>query len=91
MTVTVVLPTMLAQLIGGEPKHAVEAETVGGAIDRLLERHPALRVHLFDEDGLLRPHLRCFSNGAMVGDLSPALHEGDVITLLQAVSGGGAG
>jgi molybdopterin converting factor small subunit len=88
MTVTVVVPTMLAQLIGGERKHAVEAGTVGGAIEQLLERHPELRVHLFDEDHTLRPHLRCFLDGAMITDLSPTIEEGAVVTLLQAVSGG---
>jgi molybdopterin converting factor small subunit len=66
----------------------VEADSVGAALDGLVERTPALRVHLFDESGALRRHVLCLHNGARIGSLDAPVADGDTITLLQAVSGG---
>ncbi len=88
--VTVRLPTLLARLIDRGRTVQVEAATVSGAVEALLEEFPALRVHLFDESGGLRPHVRCFHNDTDIvwPDRSPVA-EGDVVTVMQAVSGGG--
>lgn len=84
------LPRLLEPAIGAIRQVEVEAATLGEAIDSLLETHPTLRVHLFDESGQLRQHVVCFVNGhqTRLEDRSPALREGSEITFLQAVSGG---
>ena len=89
--VTVTLPSLLAGVVGGARRLAIEAETLAGALDELVRRYPALKVHLFDESGGFRPHVLCFHNEdstRWLGSLDRPLAAGDVITIMQAVSGG---
>jgi molybdopterin converting factor small subunit len=84
------LPRLLEPAVGAVRKVEVEGDTWGEAIAALLERHPTLRVHLFDEDSRLRPHVMCFVNGQQtrLEDKAVVLNDGADITFLQAVSGG---
>ena len=89
--VTLELPTVLAQVVDGKRSIAVEAETLKSALERALDAHPALRVHIFDESGNLREHVLCFHNQTNIrwlASLAVPLAEGDTIRILQAVSGG---
>ena len=90
-TATVELPGLLARVTGD--KHvAVDAETVGGAIDRLLDRHPGLRQHLLDDRGDLRPNVLCAVDGepTRLGDedRSAVLRDGATIVFVPSVAGG---
>lgn len=87
-TVEVTIPRMLADLVDSERRLTVNAHTVDGALLELVEAHPELRVHVFDEHGAIRHHVSCFHNGAMVTDRSAAMTDGDDLVILQAVSGG---
>lgn len=90
-TVQIRLPGLLAQLLSGTKNLEVEAQTLQGAIDRLLAEHPALKVHLYDESGLLRPHVNLFyneSNTRWLSSLEVGVQDGDTVTVMQAVSGG---
>ncbi|MHC4947338.1 MAG: MoaD/ThiS family protein [Planctomycetota bacterium] len=90
-TVTVELPSLLSPLVGGQARLTVEAVTLRGALDAAVARHPSLAVHLFDETGGLREHVLCLHNGANSrwrGSLDVPVATGDVVTVLQAVSGG---
>jgi len=89
--VSVSVPSMLAAATGGRRELSVEAETVAGAIRALVDGHPLLRVHLFDEAGEIRRHVHLFYNDhntAWLDDLEIPLRQGDTLTVLQAVSGG---
>ena len=89
--VTVRLPSLLAKLVDGASDIHVEAETLKGALDELVRRYPALTVHLFDERGELRRHVLCFhneENTRWFDCLDRPVRGGDLITFLQAVSGG---
>jgi molybdopterin converting factor small subunit len=80
---------LLADLIGGVRREQVSARDVAGALDALCTRHPELRVHLFDEQQRLRPHVTCLANGELVRDaMERPLVDGDEVTVMQAVSGG---
>ena len=61
------------------------------ALEDAYAQLPGLRVHLCDESGRFRKHVLCFVNDVntrwLDGD-NPSLHDGDCITILQAVSGG---
>ena len=59
------------------------------ALADLFAREPALKVHVLDEAGALRPHVLCFvdDRNTRWGEACP-LREGSRITILQAVSGG---
>jgi len=91
--VTVSLPRLLEPAVGPTHRVEVEAESVGEAISLLLERHPTLRVHLFDEQGTLRQHVLCFVGGSQtrLDDRRTPIAEPTQITFLQAVSGGATG
>lgn len=89
--VRIELPGLLRPAADGGASLRVEARTLRGALDALVGRHPALRVHLFDEQGALRQHVLCFhnrTNTRWLETLDVPLAEGDTITFLQAVSGG---
>lgn len=88
--VTVVLPRMLADVLGGE-KIRVQGSTVAQAMEAAYERIPALRHHLCDDDGTFRTHVLCVHNGVTTretGGLKGRTKEGDEIRILQAISGG---
>ncbi|KRT72312.1 MAG: UBA/THIF-type NAD/FAD binding protein [Candidatus Rokubacteria bacterium CSP1-6] len=90
--VTVALPSLLAGVVGGARTLPIEAETLAGALDELVRQYPALKIHLFDESGAFRQHVLCFHNEEStrwLGSLDRPLAPGDVITIMQAVSGGG--
>lgn len=91
--VTITLPRLLEPAVGPTRRIELEAESVGEAMSRLLERHPTLRVHLFDERGDLRQHVLCFVGGSQTRlvDRSTPITEATEITFLQAVSGGATG
>ena len=90
MSVTVLLPRILAPATGGRLRMEVEATTAGEAVDGLLAAWPGLAVHLFDERGELRPHVLCFIDGeaTRLGDRRAPLTAGGEIRFVQAVSGG---
>jgi len=90
-TLTVRLPRMLSGFTDGKMELAVEGETLAGALDALTARYPALGVHLFDERRRLRGHVLCFHNDEntrWLPSLERAVKSGDVITIMQAVTGG---
>ncbi len=89
--VTVQLPSVLSIVVGDERRLTVEAESLAAALEQLIERWPGLRGHLFDEAGSFREHVLCFHNQTStrwLPSLDVPLAEGDVVTILQAVSGG---
>lgn len=90
-TVTVRLPTLLAPFVGGALDVRVEAATLAGALDALVAAHPALKPHLYDESGGFRRHVLCFhnrTNTRWLERLDVPVAAGDVVTVMQAVSGG---
>lgn len=89
--VTVRIPRLLAQVTDGRERVTVEATTVRDAIDGLLSKFPQLRVHVFDEQGEVRRHVMLFHGEDHVRseeELARPIEPGDVVTVLQAVSGG---
>lgn len=86
--VTVALPGLLAGLIGGRRRVPVDADDLAQALAELCARHPELRVHVFADDGRMRPHVLCLHNGETERDLDRRLADGDEVTVMQAVSGG---
>ncbi len=82
---------MLVRFTDDARSIALTADTLGGALRGLVELHPALRIHLFDERGDLRQHVLCLhnqKNSRWFDSIERPVHEGDTITILQAVSGG---
>jgi len=85
------LPGLLGQVIGGRRGVEVEGDSIGEALADLIAKEPELALHLYDEAGALRRHVRCFCNDEFAserGGLDAPLKEGDTITLLNSVAGG---
>ncbi|WP_435128057.1 ubiquitin-like small modifier protein 1 [Halobaculum sp. D14] len=81
----------LAEAAGGrEPEVDDDAETVGDALDALLEAHPGLADRVLTDDGELREHINLLRNGDPVGDdaLDEPVGDGDELALFPPVSGG---
>lgn len=86
----------LAEL-AGEKRIAVDAgpgDTVGDALEALLESHPALEGRVLDEDGDLEDHINLLHNGSNVftqeSGMETELEDGDELALFPPVSGGSA-
>lgn len=91
ISVTVFLPSLLANCTDGRREVEIEASTLEECIGALVERYPLLGVHLFDEDRQLRAHVNVFHNDTNVKWLESweiPVRAGDTLTVLQAVSGG---
>lgn len=92
--VTVRLYGAFREFAGGRKSAALDAATVGEALDRLVEICPELRERLRDERGRLREHTNVFANAEAIGALDgerTALRQGDEVHVIPAVSGGEAG
>jgi molybdopterin synthase sulfur carrier subunit len=91
MKIEVTIPSLLADSTGGKRRFHLEATTLAGALDRLLEERPLLRPHLYDEAMRVRKHVLIFLNDenvATIADRNAALKPGDRLQVIQAVSGG---
>jgi len=88
--VTVTVPRLLADLVGGARHQAVDARTAGEALDELCRTHPGLRTHIFD-GSTVRTHVNVFVNGEMLSRHEPLdrpVVAGDDVAVVPAVSGG---
>jgi sulfur-carrier protein len=91
MAITVKIPAQLRAVTGGEGQIEVEGTTVGEALDAVFEQHQDLRERI-TEDGGLRRFVNVYVSGEDIRfqeGLDTELSEGDEVTILPAVAGGG--
>jgi len=89
--ITLYLPEPLRSYAGGVAELAVSAGTVRELLDRIEQLKPRLYPNVCDETGAVRRHLNIFVNADNVRDLDglqTRLKNGDVVTVIPAVSGG---
>jgi MoaD family protein len=91
MPVRVKIPTQLREATDGEATAAVDGATVGEVLDSLYERFGELRSRIAEDGGLRR-----FVNVYVAGEdirfldgLDTPVNDGDEVTILPAVAGGG--
>ncbi len=85
------IPTPLRAYTDGQSEVAVTGGTVGQAIDDLIVQYPALKPHLFANDGALRPFVNLFLGEDNVKDLKGVdtpLQESDRLLLIPSIAGG---
>ena len=90
-TVTLFLPEPLRSYAGGIAELPLTAATVRELLDGIEQAKPSLYPNVCDETGAVRRHLNIFVNADNVRDLDglkTRLKDGDVITIVPAVSGG---
>ena len=93
MPVTVRIPTQLRAVTGGEAETDVEGETVGEVLDALFDRYGDLQDRIC-EDGDLRRFVNVYVGGEdirFLSGLDTEVADGDEVTILPAVAGGGIG
>lgn len=89
--VEVVLSTPLARFAGGETKFQVPVGTFRQVIDRVYERHPALRQRLADSSGGFLPFVSVYlgeDNIRDLGSLDVVVEPRTTVMIMSAVAGG---
>jgi sulfur-carrier protein len=89
---TIKVPPVLRQNTDGEAEVSVDGATVGDALRALAERYPSTKDQLFSEEGDLNRYVNVYLNDEDVRFLdgvSTKLSDGDSVTILPAVAGGG--
>src|SRR2546421_2335294 len=92
MAVTVKIPTQLRAATDGQATADVDGATVGEVLDALYERYGELRSRIA-EDGGLRRFVNVYVGGEdirFLDGLDTSVSDGDEVTILPAVAGGGA-
>src|SRR4051812_49808746 len=92
MAIEVRIPTILRTYTGGQKAVEGKGDTLADLLGDLDSRHPGLRGRLVTEDGGLHRFVNVYVNDEDVrflGGLGTPLSEGDSVTVLPAVAGGG--
>jgi sulfur-carrier protein adenylyltransferase/sulfurtransferase len=93
MAVTVFIPTALRQFAGDKAEVAVDASTVGEALERVTGEHAELRRHLYGEQGALRNFVNVYVNDEDIRHtqrLDTPVKDGDTVSIIPAIAGGAA-
>jgi molybdopterin converting factor small subunit len=88
---TLRIPTPLRPYADGQSEVPVQGETVGAALDDLIGRYPALKTHLMNGDGQLRPFVNLFLGENNVRELQGTqtpINEDDRLMLIPSIAGG---
>ena len=88
---TLRLPTPLRPYADGTAEIDINANNVGQALDDLTEQFPALRQHLFTEEGELRAFVNLFVNDEDIRYLQGAdteINPDDRLMIIPSIAGG---
>ena len=91
MSVKIMIPTPLRGYTNKQDSVVVEGGTVKEALHDLTSRHPALKKHLFSDDGNLRSFVNIYVNDDDIRYLHKehtALIEKDVLSIIPSIAGG---
>jgi molybdopterin converting factor small subunit len=85
------IPTPLRSYVSGKSEIPVQGLTVADAMESLLSQYPAMRPHLTNSNGQLRPFVNLFIGESNVRDLQgldTPLKEDDKLLLIPSIAGG---
>src|SRR5918996_4660482 len=94
MGVTIQIPTPLRRFTGEKAEVEVSGATVDEALSHLTAQFPALRRHLYTDDGALRSFVNIFLNEEDVRRLQSGgtpVAAGDTLFLIPSIAGGAGG
>jgi adenylyltransferase/sulfurtransferase len=94
MGVTIQIPTPLRRFTGEKAEVEVNGATVDEALSHLTAQFPALRRHLYTDDGVLRSFVNIFLNDEDVRRLQSGgtpLAAGDTLYIIPSIAGGAGG
>lgn len=88
---TIRIPTPLRAYTNGQAEIPISGSTVGAALGDLTSKHPALKPHLYGDNGELRAFVNVFLNEEDVRHLQGAetpLKESDRLMIVPSIAGG---
>ncbi|MBM4427684.1 MAG: MoaD/ThiS family protein, partial [Chloroflexi bacterium] len=84
-------PTPLRAYTGGQSEVNVSGATIAEALTDLTAQFPAIKPHLFNEGGDLRPFVNLFVGEKNIRDLQGVdtpVKDGDKVMLIPSIAGG---
>src|SRR5712691_9622132 len=93
MAVNILIPTALRNYAGGCDSVAVEANTVGEALDGLTNKYPDLKKHLYNDEGVLRHFVNIYVNDEDIRYAEKGrtpVKDGDALSIVPSIAGGAA-
>lgn len=91
--VTVRIPTPLRGFTGGADRISVQGSTVAEIVQALDQAHEGIAERILDSQGQLRNFVNLFLGSHNIRDLNgldTAVADGDVLSIVPAVAGGGS-
>lgn len=91
MTVTVRLPGVLRDAVGGEAKIEAAGATLADVFADIDRRHPGFRSRVLDDRGVLRSYVNVYVGDVDAresGGLRTAVPEGSEVMVIPAMAGG---
>lgn len=88
---TLRIPAPLRSYTNGQSEVIVNGQTVEQAMQDLLKKYPALKPHLYNSNGGLRPFVNLFLGENNIKDLQgleTPLKEEDRLLLIPSIAGG---
>jgi molybdopterin converting factor small subunit len=85
------IPTPLRSYVNGQSEVSVQGGTVADAMENLLTQFPAMRPHITNSDGQLRPFVNIFLDESNIRDLQgleTPLKDGDKLLMIPSIAGG---
>jgi sulfur-carrier protein len=91
MAVTVRLPGVLRDAVGGQAKIEASGATLADVFADIDRRHPGFRSRVLDERGALRSYVNVYvgdTDARDSGGLGTAVPEGSEVMVIPAMAGG---
>ena len=91
MSTTIIIPGPLRNFTNQQRSVNVQSTTLSGVLGQLVSDFPALKDHIFDEQGKIRRFVNIFLNEEdirFLDDHNAPLRGNDVVELVPAISGG---
>lgn len=85
------IPTPLRVYTDGQSEVTVNGSNISEALTDLTTQYPAIKPHLFNEGGELRPFVNIFVGENNIKDLqgvSTAIGDGEKLMLIPSIAGG---
>lgn len=85
------IPTPLRPFTSGKSEINVNGSNISEALADLTEQYPAIKQHLFNENGQLRPFVNLFLGENNIKDLQGVdtpIKDGDKLVLIPSIAGG---
>jgi sulfur-carrier protein len=92
MPVRVKVPTIMRNEVGGEPIVEGSGSTLRDLLEDLDRKYPGFKQRIVTDDGGIHRFVNLYVNDEDVrylGSLDTAVAEGDTVSILPAVAGGG--